>query len=502
MSKILVIDNEKTIGLLLKDLLQDTGYDVFFSSSDDEACELYKKENFDIVLTDLKSDDLEEFPSIRKIKNINPEAILIVITANPSFESIQSVLRLGVFDYITKPFNIDEISFSLSRAMSYLKLHSINQALIKDLELHNKQLEKVIKERTEGLQFLFNITREISSTLGLREVIGTIVSKIVVVLNADKCSILLYNKEEDALIIKYSHGLNKEIIEKTKIKPKEAISGWVFEHNEPILVRNIEKDDRFKCSNKEAYYTKSFISIPLLVKNEVIGVINVNDKKTKESFSEEDFAFVKELSSEAAIAIENANLYNSLKENSLDAFMALTTAINEKDNYTKKHTLDVAKISMIIAKKMGLPDSDIGGIRKAALLHDIGKIGIHDDIFTKEELTEEEWKEMKSHPEKGANILKPLNFLGDVISYIEQHHERYDGKGYPLGLKGDEISLGARIISIADSYSAMLTERPHRKALSRPEALEEIKRNKGLQFFPEIVDIFLEVIEETPDLLD
>lgn len=498
MSKILVIDTEKTTGLLLKDLLQDTGYNVVFSSSESEGCELYQKGDFDIILTDLNAkEDENDFPTIRKIKEINQDAVIIVITGNPSFESIQSVLRLGVFDYITKPFDIDEISFSINRAMSHLKLHAINQTLIKDLENYNKQLEKVIKERTEGLQFLFNITREIYSSLGLRDVIGMIVKKVVIVLNADKCSILLYDKSKDVLVVKYSHGLSRDIIEKTRIRPGEGVSGTVFQSKESVLVQDIERDERFKQMNKESYYTKSFISVPLLIKGDVIGVINVNDKKTKENFTEEELAFVQELAFEASVAIENANLYQSLKETSLDAFMALTTAINDKDNYTKKHTLDVAEMSTIVAKEMGLSDEEITEVRRAALLHDIGKIGIHDDILTKEEeLTSLEWEEMKSHPEKAANILRPLQFLGKVVDYIAQHHERCDGQGYPLGLKEDEISLGAKILAVADSYSSMRTDRPHRKALSHAEAINEIKRNRGLQFSPEVVDAFVNVIKE------
>ena len=461
MTKLLVVDNEKTIGLLLKDLLQDTGYEAIYTSQDEEACDLYQKGQIDLILTELCLDDNGQFPFIERIKTIDPDALIIVITSHPSFESIQAVLRMGVFDYITKPFSIDEISFSINRAISYLKLQSINRALLEDLASHSEQLEKVVEERTEGLQFLFNITREIYSTLGLREVMRTIVNKIVAVLNVDKCSILLFDKQSQSLMVRFSHGLPKEALKQTQIKPHEEISGRVFARKEPVLVKDIEKDERFAHVNRETYYTKSFISVPLMVQDNAIGVINVNDKKTKEAFSDDEFDFVQKLASEASVAIENARLYSSLQETSLDAFMALTSAIDDKDHYTKKHSLDVTKLSVAIAKEMDLSDMELINIRRAAMLHDIGKIGVHDDILIKkQDLTEEEWEEIKSHPIRGANILKPLHFLEQVILYIEQHHERYDGGGYPQGLQGDTISVGARIIAVADSFCAMTTERP------------------------------------------
>ncbi len=502
MTKLLVVDSEKTIGLLLKDLLQDTGYNAHFTSSEEEACTLYQKNSFDIILTDLKGKNVDDFPFIQQIKHIDPDALIIVITGNQSFESIQTVLRLGVFDYITKPFNIDEISFSINRAISYLKLESINKALMQDLERHNRQLEKVVKERTEGLQFLFNITREIYSTLGLREVIRIIVNKVVAVLNVDKCAILLFDKEAEVLVIKFSHGLDPKWVGQTRVKRGDEISGQIFNDQEATLIPDIEKDSRFQDLRQEAYYSGSFICVPLVIKGELVGLINVNDKKTKEPLTNEDFEFVKELASEASIAIENAHLYDSLKQTSLDAFMVLTSAIDDKDHYTKKHSLDVTKVSLALAEKMGLSENELTDIRRAALLHDIGKIGIHDDILIKkEDLTESEWTEMRSHPLKGGGILRPLYFLENVIAYIEQHHEWYDGTGYPQGLKGEQISLGARIISVADSFCAMITERPHRQAFTRQQAIEEIKRNKGSQFFPEVVDVFVELMSENPDLL-
>jgi len=503
MTKILIIDNEKTIGLLLKDLLKDKGFFIDTASSEEEGYQVIGEHNFDIVIMDYNLKEDREFGFIQKIKDLDPNIVTIIMESHPSFESIQEVLRMGVFDYIVKPFNLDEISFSISRAISYRQLNTLNKKMIADLESHNKKLEKLIMERTEGIRFLFKVTREISSTLGLVEVISSIVSKTALVLNSEKCSILLLNSDSGELVIKYSHGLSKEIIKNTRIKPGEGISGWVFKHQQAIRVEDIESDQRFKIRNKEKYYTNSFLSVPLILREEAIGVINVNDKKTRDKYVEKDLDFVKELAVEASIAIENAKLFSSLKSTSLKAFMIINSTINDKDHYTKQHTDDVAKYSIALAAKMGLSEVEVSEIKRAALLHDLGKVGIHDDILVKkDQLTPEEWEEMKSHPLRGANILRPLDFLGNVIPIIEQHHERVDGQGYPNGLKGLDILLGAKIIAVADSYCAMTTERPHKKAFTKEEALEEIKKNIGSQFSAEVVEAFMRMMVENLDFSD
>ena len=151
---------------------------------------------------------------------------------------------------------------------------------------------------------------------------------------------------------------------------------------------------------------------------------------------------------------------------------------------------------------MGLTEQEINDISQACQLHDLGKIGIHDYILTKKgDLTPEEWDEIKLHSLKGAMILKPLSFLKGVIKLVEQHHERYDGKGYPYGLKGEEILLGARIMTVVDSFDAMTTARPYRKSLTKEAAIKELKKNNGIQFDSKVVEVFLEVLKEYPNMI-
>ena len=192
-----------------------------------------------------------------------------------------------------------------------------------------------------------------------------------------------------------------------------------------------------------------------------------------------------------------SRLYEDLRSTYMHTIKVLAQAIDARDHYTHSHSENVAKYAVAIAEEFKLSAKEIETIREACELHDLGKIGIEDYILTKpSSLNEEEWKQIKRHPTIGAQILEPLTFLDNVVEMVRQHHERYDGKGYPEGRKGEDIVFGARIINLADAYEAMRSARSYRKTpLTKEEALLDIIRNKGTQFDPKVVDAFLNVVD-------
>lgn len=195
-----------------------------------------------------------------------------------------------------------------------------------------------------------------------------------------------------------------------------------------------------------------------------------------------------------------AKLYEDLRSTYMRTVRVLAHAIDARDHYTHSHSENVARYAVMIAEEMNLSVEQTEKIRDACELHDLGKIGVEDCILTKQApLTEEEWVKIKQHPLIGVQILEPLAFLGEIISLVKQHHEHYDGSGYPVGLKGEEILVGARIIHIADAYEAMRSARSYREIpLSKEDAIEEIKANSGTQFDPKVVNTFLKVCSEFP----
>ncbi|MBU3933616.1 MAG: HD domain-containing protein, partial [Candidatus Omnitrophica bacterium] len=281
----------------------------------------------------------------------------------------------------------------------------------------------------------------------------------------------------------------------------QGISGWAWKNKEALLIKDIGQDSRFIGRKKERYYAGSLICVPLEAKGKIIGVINGNNKTNGESFKQGDLLLLREIAAESAIAIENALLYKNLKEIYVHTISALASALEAKDRYMRSHSENVTTCAVAIAEELGLSASQIEVIQQACQLHDLGKIGIHDYILNKKgKLSPEEWDEVKLHSLRGAQILQPIGFLGEVAELVKEHHERFDGKGYPHSLAGRDIRLGARIMSVADAFDAMVSERPYRKALSLPQAMAELKANSGTQFDPDIINVFLKVLQTRPDL--
>ena len=190
-------------------------------------------------------------------------------------------------------------------------------------------------------------------------------------------------------------------------------------------------------------------------------------------------------------------LYEKVNETYLGTVKALAVAVDEKDPYTKVHSENVARYAVAIAREMGFNPHQVEVVERAARLHDLGKIGVRDYILVKpDELTPEEWDEIKEHSIKSAKILEPLVFLNGVIKAVRHHHERFDGGGYPNGKAGGEIPIEARILAVADAFDAMTSDRPYRRAMSRDEAIGELKRESGKQFDPAVVKIFLRLVEK------
>jgi putative nucleotidyltransferase with HDIG domain len=240
----------------------------------------------------------------------------------------------------------------------------------------------------------------------------------------------------------------------------------------------------------------SSMSIPLIGKNKVFGVLNVS-RLSGPPFSTSDLQIVVILSSQVVTAMENAALFEDLRENYFRTVQALVAAVEAKDPYTRWHSTNVAKYAVAVARDLGMSPTQLEEMHIAAILHDVGKIGISELIISKpERLSREEFDIMKDHPAHGIRILEPIGFSPMIINAIYQHHERYDGKGYPQGLAGEDITLAARILNVADTIDAMVSERPYRGTISSEEVLLELERESGQQFDPQVTASARRLIEK------
>jgi response regulator RpfG family c-di-GMP phosphodiesterase len=339
----------------------------------------------------------------------------------------------------------------------------------RELRIKLKGAEEEIKKPVEDLEnllsFLLGIHEFGVASSGIVEVdrlAKLIVTNATRLLRTGIGSLMLIDKETNMLEIIAARGLPEEVVKNTRIPIGKGIAGKVAKEGEPILCENIETDKRFFIESNEKYTSKSFVSVPLKVKNRVIGVLNVNNKELRQKFDEKDLRLLTILADQSAMTIENAELYKHMQDTYLGTIQTLARAIDAKDPYTRGHSDRVTRYAVKIAKEMNLSESTIRNIEYSALIHDIGKIGIQEAILTKKgKLSKTEYEIVKMHPLIGESIITPVKFLNGIAPLILYHHERFDGKGYLEGLRGESIPLGARIISVADAFDAMTSDRPY-----------------------------------------
>jgi putative nucleotidyltransferase with HDIG domain len=358
------------------------------------------------------------------------------------------------------------------------------------LRMQIDELKSIIQEQEQIIKSI----ELINSSIDLETLLNNLMNIVSRTVNSEAASVLLMDQEKEQLYFFTAVGEKKDELKKVYLDKNEGIAGWVSLHGRPLIVNDVTRDHRFakKVDSFTGFTTKSVICVPLTIEGEIIGVVEAVNKRDEKGFSEKDVHLLTSLSYSAALAIHKSQLYQNLNDLFLGTVRALSSAIDAKDPYTHGHSSRVSKYSVMIAEELGLSKEEVKKVELAALLHDIGKIGIPERILRKEgKLTEEEYEEIKKHPTVGAEILSSISQLKDVIPAIQHHQERYDGKGYPAGLWNDNIPLYARIISVADTFDAMTSDRPYRKHFPEDVALKEIELNKGLQFDPLCVEAFI-----------
>lgn len=350
--RILLINDDEAMSRYLRErLVIDRGCSVSFESNRGAALKDFEQNSFDIVIVKFDSKYSDNSELVRSFKKIDPDCIIIAYLEKEDPEALREISRLGIYDTIAKPINLEKLFFLIKKGVELHSLMLAHRKLIQSFQEHNTSLQK-----------------------------------------------------QNTLLAK-----------------------------------------RYEESAKNLMRT-----------------------------------------------------YEDLRSTYMRTIKVLAQAIDARDHYTHSHSENVAKFAVYIAEEMKLSTSDIELIRQACELHDLGKIGVEDIILSKpSDLTVHEWEQIKRHPLTGAQILEPLTFLNGVIDLVRQHHERYDGSGYPEGRRGEDILLGARIIHLADAFEAMRSARSYRKVpLSKEEAILEIKKNSGTQFDPKVVEAFLKVVDK------
>ncbi|HTR44378.1 MAG TPA: HD domain-containing phosphohydrolase [Thermodesulfovibrionales bacterium] len=354
----------------------------------------------------------------------------------------------------------------------------------------SRQTSRIIEDYGNRLEKILTITSELREEVHSDLLLEKLIDHAIAITNSSAGSILVAERGE-GMKFKVSRGEKGNLLLGTAVEQGKGITGWVAEKGESVRVADVSRDERFnpEIDARVGFKTKSMLCVPLRTKAGVIGVIELLNKEGGYSFRKRDEDIISYLADQAAVSIIKTRFYEDQKNYEIHLTELLLEAMDVQIPEKQGHSTRVATYSNIVARALGISEEEKKKLYFAALLHDVGFLKIKaDDAFKKEEFMR--------HPTVGYEMISPINFYADIAPFILHHHERYDGFGYPSGLKDEKIPREARIIAIAEAFDAMISPASYRIPVNYEEAKTELRRNAGTQFDPLLIEIFIENINE------
>jgi response regulator RpfG family c-di-GMP phosphodiesterase len=549
MNKIFIVDDQEQNLYLLKTLLGGHGYQVMEATNGFTALELARINPPDIIISDILMPVMDGFSLCQEwkkdaqLKNI-PFVFYTATYTDPKDEELG--LSLGAARFIIKPVEMEQFLSIIEQVISeaesgvlavprespqeeltYYRMY--NESLIRkledkmlELEKANRALEEDIAKRRQAeteiarifeqsqrrlkqVEALHAIDLTIGASMDLRMTFNILLQHVQSLLGVDAADVLLLIPNSQQFKFSAGRGFRTDGVERASAGIGTTFARRAILERRPVVVSGelvAQADSEFsKVYEKEGFL--AYTGAPLIVKGQIKGVLEVYHRSPHRS-ELEWLNLLETLASRAAIAIDNAQLFNDLQLSNLELTLAYdatiagwSRAMDLRDKETEGHTQRVTDLTLKLAGAMRLGESQLTHIRHGALLHDIGKMGVPDNILLKpDQLTDEEWQKMRKHPEFAHEMLLSIRYLQPALDIPYCHHEKWDGTGYPRGLKGEEIPIAARIFAVADVWDAITSDRPYRKGWSKKEALQYIQEQSGKYFDPEVVEEFLELISD------
>ncbi len=474
--KILVVDDEEGIREICKEALRDNGYDVIVAEDGEQAAKILNSvDDIDIVLSDLNMPKMDGMALIEYINKFNLDVGLIVMTGFGTIETAVEVMKKGALDFIPKPFYLSHLLFKIEQAL-------------------DRRKEKKRRERLNKLVRILKLNKDLNAKIELQSLLNEFLFHVERTFSPDGAVIFLstngtFSAQRISGVFKKQTHLLGEI---------KGVVDYIARSLKSVIfipgkLEDIELSSKGILNNFEY----QLLATPLIAKSGLIGIVLLVRKKENMPFNEEDLQLLTVFASQTAAIIENSKLYGRVVEINREIIRSLAKAVEAKDSYTKGHSDQVARYAVKLGRRLKLSSNELDNLYWAGIVHDVGKIGIPDSILNKPgKLTQEEFDLMKQHPVIGREILSEVDSLKPILPVMYHHHERIDGKGYPDGIKDEQIPFLSKIISVVDAYDAMTSDRAYRKAMDIKKAVEILEQGSGTQWSEDLVKEWISILKK------
>ncbi len=465
---ILIVDDEPYICNIISDALAGEGCNTLAVSDPAEALHYVHTSRIDLVLSDLMMGEFSGEQILDATLAEHPDAIVILMTAHPTVQTAISVLKRGAFDFLVKPFKLEMLRATIRRGLEHQRILRENLQLKEQVEF--LRVAAATGTRSDLQEFLGMVARSCR-----KETLASAVGIIRVDQSTHEPDQEVFAGEDDTY--------------RSQVLEPASVASVIQNGLRPVVHSERIDDDG-------EHLRQTFVTQPIIDRDRLLGVINLLVRARFGSLTPGQFDILGILASSAASAIANDRLYRDLKGSYLQAIRGLANAVEARDQCTAGHTDRVCRLAELMGQELGWTESQLEGIVMGCTLHDIGKIGVPDRILNKPgAFTEDELKQMRSHPDLGRNIIDGIDLFQPAMPYVVAHHEHYDGSGYPHGLKGDEIPVEGRLLAVVDTFDAILSDRPYRDGSDLRTAVGELIKYSGSQFDPAMVRVFLKVLK-------
>ncbi|MBI5327226.1 MAG: response regulator [Deltaproteobacteria bacterium] len=490
-TNILVIDDDTPVRTLLDEFLSDNGYNVIASDNPHTALEKLREKTIDLIITDLMMPGMNGMDLLKAVRIYDPDIPVIMITAYHSIETAVKATKEGASEFINKPFSLEQVKFVVRKSIEEGNLRKQNKRRHSD---RTREIDTVgfmtqnLQEKIKELSALYTISEALHYPLTMSDLFEKVIEIAASITESEKSGLWLLDRENNRVALRAAKGMEKIIGKEYPVEKTDMI-GRVFTEKRYSLSQD---NKNCICETSRMDFKHPFLVIPIIIGKEVFAALHLCQKIGGCHYTTNDISLMTSLAEKTSVRLENLALYEQLIDNTMHSITSLIKAIDARDNYTMNHCKRVTMYAIKLARHLECSNETLDALQLAGPLHDVGKIGIRDDILLKQGILEQKERDiMKTHTAIGDDILLPLNLGPFDRSIVRNHHERFDGNGYPDMLKGDNIPLVARIFSVADAYDAMTTNRPYRFAMSHANAVSELLRCRGAQLDGDVVDVFI-----------